>query len=116
MSINTIIMVILVVVAIIGLGICTYIYIRNKSLEDIRADVYQQFLKAEHMYKESGSGKQKMKYVISQARMLLPNWLQIFITEELLEMVIEEWFQAVKDLLDDGKLNRSAESEEEDNE
>lgn len=116
MSINTIIITVLVVAAFIGLGVCTYICIRDKSLEDIRKDVYDLFLKAEHMYTESGTGKQKMKYVISQARMLLPNWLQIFITEELLEMVIEEWFQAVKDLLDDGKLNRSAESEEEDNE
>ena len=112
MSINTIIIAVLVVAAIIGLGVCAYIYIRDKTLEDIREDVYDLFLKAEHKYTESGTGKQKMKYVISQARMLLPNWLQIFITEELLEMVIEEWFQAVKDLLDDGKLNRSAEEEE----
>lgn len=113
MSINTIIMIILAVAAAIGVGVCIYIYLRDRSLEDIRKDVYQLFLKAEHKYTESGTGKQKMKYVISQARMLLPNWLQFFITEELLEIVIEGWFQAVKDLLDDGKMNRSAEGEDE---
>ena len=109
---TNILLIVIIVAAVIGFAVCTYIYLRDKSLEDIRKDVYQLFLKAEHKYTESGTGKQKMKYVISQARMLLPNWLQFFITEELLEIVIEGWFQAVKDLLDDGKLNRSAESEE----
>ena len=104
---TNIILAIIVVIGIIGLAVCTYIYLRDKSLEDIREEVYRLFLKAEHKYTESGTGKQKMKYVISQARMLLPNWLQFFITEELLETVIEGWFQAVKDLLDDGKLNQS---------
>ena len=47
-----------------------------------------------------------MKWVLSQARMLLPKWAQVLITEEFLEKVIEGWFQAVKDLLDDGKYNK----------
>ena len=70
------------------------------------------YCEAEHAFKESGSGKQKMKYVVSQARKLLPSWLQYFVTDEFLESVIEKWFQAVKDLLDDGKLNGSEEEEE----
>ena len=48
-----------------------------------------------------------MKWVVSQARKLLPNWLQFIVTEEALENVIEIWFRGVKDLLDDGKINES---------
>jgi len=53
-----------------------YTYLRDKTLEEMRADVYQLFLVAEHKYKESAQGQQKMKWVIQQARGLLPEWLR----------------------------------------
>lgn len=111
MSINTIIIIVLAIMAVIGACVCTYVYLRDRSLDDIRADVYKLFLKAEHTYLETGAGKQKMEYVVSQARRLLPSWVQMFITDEMLEIVIQKWFDAVKDLLDDGKLNGSAEED-----
>lgn len=89
-------------------------YLRLKALDGIREDVYQLILKAEHTYNESEQGKQKFKYVVQQARGLLPGWLQIFVTQEFLEKLIEKWFRGVKDLLDDGKINgtqRMAEGE-----
>lgn len=108
MTTNVIIIALIVIgVLIVGMGI--YIYLRDKSLEEIRAEVYQLFLAAEHTYTESGSGKQKMKWVISKARGLLPGWLQVFVTEELLYKVVQGWFSAIKDLLDDGKCNKSTE-------
>ena len=36
-------------------------YAKHKGLEGIREQVYQLILKAEHMYKESGTGQQKLK-------------------------------------------------------
>jgi hypothetical protein len=113
MSINTIVIFVLSVIAIIGITLCTYLYLKEKTLEDIRADVYQLFLKAEHTYLETGSGQQKMKYVIQQARGLLPEWTKIFITDEMLERVVEIWFHSIKDLLDDGKLNGSGKEQHE---
>ena len=83
-------------------------YFKNRTLEDIRADVYQLILKAEHIYEESGSGKQKMKWVVSQARKLLPQWAQTLIAEDTLMDIIQIWFDGVKDLLDDGKMNNSS--------
>lgn len=74
--------------------------------------VYQLILKVEHIYNESGQGKQKLKYVVSQARGLLPQWLRIFVTEDAMMKVIDEWYKGVKDLLDDGKVNGSQEKEE----
>lgn len=102
--------VVLIAVIVIGvaiLGAAIYAYVRDKSLDEIRADVYQLFLEAEHRYTESGEGKQKMKWVVSKARMLLPGWAQTLITEDFLCKVLESWFRAVKDLLDDGKYNGS---------
>ena len=96
--------------AIIGAGI--YFYLRDKTLSDIRAEVYQLFLKAEHNPRFSEKPKQKMKWVLMQARMLLPTWLQFFITDAFLEKVVQGWFDAIKDLLDDGKLNKSIKPEE----
>ena len=106
MSTSTIMVIILAVLTALVVGTFLWVYIRDKTIDEIRVDVYHLFLKAEH---EFGSGKQKMKYVVSQARKLLPSWLQYFLTDDFLESVIEQWFRAVKDLLDDGKLNGSEE-------
>lgn len=111
MTINTIVTIVLIVIAVAIIGAGIYFYVRDRSLDDIRDDVYQKFLEAEHDEKLT-TGKQKMKWVLQQARMLLPSWAQLFITDAFLEMVVEGWFQAVKDLLDDGKLNNSNAEEE----
>lgn len=87
-------------------------YLKQKGLDGIRADVYQLILKAEHMYNESGTGKQKFEWVIQQARGLLPKWLQTLLSEDALMITIDWWFKEVKDLLDDGKVNGSQEKEE----
>lgn len=107
MTFNTIIIIALIVflLAVFGTGI--YFYFRDKTLNDIRADVYQLFLKAEHNPNFAKEGKKKMKWVLYRARMLLPSWAQFLITDAFLKKVVEAWFQAVKDLLDDGKYNKS---------
>lgn len=100
---------IIVVLIIVALTIImmAVAYFKGRSLEEIRNDVYQLILKAEHMYEESGAGKQKMKWVVSQARKLLPNWAQALISEDALMNIIQAWFDGIKDLLDDGKMNYS---------
>lgn len=103
---------VLVVVAV-TLVAMTVVYLKNRTLDDIRNDVYQLILRAEHMYEESGMGKQKMKWVVSQARKLLPEWMQMFISTETLEKIIQAWFDGIKDLLDDGKMNGSETDEDE---
>lgn len=106
-------MVPLAVLVIIGLLIVfsviimAFSYLKSRSLEQIRENVYQLFLKAEHVFTESSAGKQKMKWVIQEARKLLPGWLQLILTDAALEKVIQVWFNGIKDLLDDGKVNGS---------
>lgn len=107
MTFNTIMTILVIVFLLLILGGGIYFYFRDKTLNEIRADVYQKFLEAEHNPEFTKKGKQKMKWVLSQARMLLPKWAQMLISDEFLEKVIEGWFRAVKDLLDDGKYNKS---------
>ena len=113
MNITTIMAILVILALIVGIVVGVYLYLRNRSMDEIRKNVYKLFLYAEHTYIDTSSGKKKMKYVISRARLLLPRWIQLFITDEFLEKIIQSWFDAVKDLLDDGKYNGSAiESEE----
>lgn len=101
--------VVLIVLAVLFV-VTVYIavqYLKSNGLDGIRSDVYQLILKAEHMYNESGQGKQKFEWVIQQARGLLPGWLKVFISDDTLKKAVQYWFVGVKDLLDDGKINNS---------
>ena len=102
-----VILVLLVVTIVIAVQ-----YAKQKGLDGIRNDVYELILRAEHLYNESGSGKQKFLWVIQQARGLLPKWMQVFISESALKQLVQSWFIGIKDLLDDGKINGSQEQQD----
>lgn len=101
-----ILIIVLAILAIVTIVVVVQ-YIKQKGLDGIREDVYQLILKAEHMYNESGTGKQKFEWVIQQARGLLPKWLQVLVPESALRNLVQKWFDGIKDLLDDGKVNNS---------
>lgn len=107
-SIPVAVLVLVFILLLVITVVIAFQYMKTKKLDGIRADVYKLILKAEHKYNESGAGKQKMKWVVQQAREILPEWLQFFLTESALEAIIEKWFKGVKDLLDDGKVNGSS--------
>lgn len=87
--------------------VIVYQYAKMKGLEGIRKKVYDLFLRAEKRFTESKQGEQKLKWVVQQARGLLPRWLQVVISEEALTTIIDWWFREIKDLLDDGAINGS---------
>lgn len=105
------VLILVIAVLVVVTAVVTYQYAKAKGLQGIRKEVYELFLHAEHIYKESGQGEQKLKWVVNQARGLLPQWLRIFVTEDAMMKVIDGWFKGVKDLLDDGKVNGSQEKE-----
>ena len=107
---NTIVTIVLIVIALVIICAGIYFYVRDKTLDEIRADVYQKFLEAEHDERLT-TGKKRMAWVLIQARGFLPNWAQVFITDAFLNKVVQKWFDAVKDLLDDGKINHSGKKE-----
>lgn len=105
------VLILAIAVLVVVTAVVVYQYAKAKGLEGIRKEVHELFLHAEHIYKESGQGEQKLKWVVQQARGLLPQWLRIFVTEDAMMKVIDEWFKGVKDLLDDGKVNGSQKGE-----
>ena len=105
------VLILVIAVLVVVTAVVAYQYAKAKGLEGIRKEVYELFLHAEHIYKESGQGEQKLKWVVQEASGVLPEGLRIFITEDMLVKVINEWFKGVKDLLDDGKVNGSQKGE-----
>ncbi|MDD3137530.1 MAG: hypothetical protein PHX08_00975 [Lachnospiraceae bacterium] len=93
-----------IVVALIILALIKYV--KMNTMEKIRADVYQLFLDVEHEYKQEENQK-KFNEVIRLARSMLPAWAGMFLTDKFIRITIQFWFDNVKDLLDDGKLNSS---------
>ena len=65
------------------------------------------FVEAEKTFRASKQGQQKFDYVIHMARGLLPKPIQLFVSESMLKEAVQLWFDGIKDLLDDGKLNAS---------
>lgn len=87
------------------------LYAKNKTLDDIRKDAYQAFLKAEKLFTESGAGVEKMTWVVEKVYALLPTWLRLIVTQSMIELLLQKWFEEIKDLLDDGKNNNSTSSD-----
>lgn len=107
MSKEMLVAVVCVIVAMVFIGVTVYLYIRDNTLDGIRNDVYQLFLRAEHKFRASKSGKEKMEWVLSQIQYILPTWARFFVNETTLEYIVQLWFDSIKDLLDDGKYNQS---------
>lgn len=101
---NPVIAIIFIVLICIGLVFLAIKKLQSVGLEKIRATVYDGFVKAEHTFNH-GDNTQKFEYVVNLARSHLPAPFNLFITESLLRKVIQMWFDLVKDLLDDGKIN-----------
>ena len=98
---------IIFIILIIALAIYLIVKLMQKiGLEKVREIVYEGFVTAEHKYLH-GENAQKFEYVVHLARSSIPAPFNLFITDTLLRDVIQIWFDLVKDLLDDGKLNKS---------
>lgn len=87
--------------------VVVYLFVRKMQelgLERIRSIVYKGFVYAENNFLH-GANKQKFQYVVQLARSNLPDAFKIFITDKLLEDVVQMWFDLIKDILDDGRIN-----------
>lgn len=99
-----------IISALIIILIIVLIYILIKINKNIRLKAYEYFLKAEHEF-ISGHGEDKMNYVIENVYSYLPTIITIFISQKTLKMIIQNMFYEIKDLLDDGKINKSTKGE-----
>jgi len=90
-----------------------YLFVKEMQrlgLERIRKIVYQGFVAAENRFKH-GDNERKFEYVVALARENIPAPFNVFISVKLLKAVVQAWFDLVKDLLDDGRINQSSKKE-----
>ena len=96
----------IVMILIIGNFILT---LRSKSLEDIRSDVYEAFLRFEKEITGTKVGQQRLEKAVEYAYGLIPVCMRFFITKAFLRKTIDKWFKQIKKLLDDGKPEKEKE-------
>ncbi len=99
-------------VIIIGLGLAAYIVylIINRRWEKLRELAYKMIRQAESVIVGTKKGQERFNLVLNQLYNMIPAWLRFFIPRSLLEQKLQEWFNLIKDSLDDGKINKSIES------
>lgn len=83
-------------------------FIKKFGMERVRGVAYKAFLIAEHHFNK-GENSKKFEYVIAIVYAALPEFFRFFISEQFLRETVQEWFILIKDLLDDGKINKEGE-------
>lgn len=79
----------------------------NKKWEQLRAMGYRLILQAEKAITGTKKGRERFEYVLKQLYTLIPGWLQFFISEESLREKLQEWYESIKDYMEDGKMNKT---------
>ncbi len=99
----------------VGIGVVVvlvFVYLRNKSISDIRKDLYEVFLKLEHSITGTKVGQERLNEAVTAAYEMLPKWVRFFVSKERLRKTVDKWFNEIKDLLDDGKIGNNVEEDE----
>lgn len=97
---------ILLIALIIGaLAVITYLVV-TKQWTQIRQLAYQLMLRAEKVF-TGINGPEKFAVVLTELYDRIPPWLKLFITRRDLEVMMQRWYDAAKDWLDDGTINGS---------
>lgn len=96
-------------VILIGIGFVGYILylIINRRWEKLRELAYKMIGQAESVIVGTKKGQERFNLVLEQLYSIIPAWLRFFIPRRLLEQKLQEWFDLIKDSLDDGKINDS---------
>lgn len=96
-------------VILMGLVVLVYIVylVVNKKWTRLREDAYKFIRLAEKTVRGTKKGQERFSLVLNQLYNMIPPWLRFFITRTFMEEKLQEWFDMIKDSLDDGKINNS---------
>ena len=94
-------------IIVAGIGLIGYIvYLAAKRRwTKLRELAYNLILHAEKAITGTKMGQERFRFVLSELYNMIPTWLRFFISRSLLEQKLQEWFDLIKDSLDDGKIN-----------
>ncbi len=100
-----------IVVAVLVLGYIFYLAI-NKRWNKLRMIANRLMLQAEETIIGTKMGQERFEQVLTQVYLLIPVWIRIFVSRSQFEKILQQWFELIKDSLDDGKINNSVEKED----
>lgn len=75
-------------------------------INSIQADAYAAMLWAERNFSDDEGGT-KFLVVLEETYYLLPEEVRKYISKEAYAVILQDWYDNAKDILDDGALNRS---------
>lgn len=95
------------IIALIGVAI--YAVAEWNNLKGI---IYNTMLRAKDLAKDKilNGGKEQEDWVVEKLMYVLPARIKLFISEDLVRLLVKNLYNTGLDLLDDGKLNSSIES------
>ncbi|WP_024831925.1 hypothetical protein [Ruminiclostridium josui] len=104
-------------VILIAIGFAGYvIYLITKHRwTKLREMAYKMIIQAEQVITGSKKGQERFNAVLNQLYNAMPLWIRLFISKNLLEKKLQEWYELIKDSLDDGKINHSTVHEKNNN-
>ncbi|ACL77560.1 hypothetical protein [Ruminiclostridium cellulolyticum] len=100
---NNLVTIIILIACIIYIA---YLIVKQRWRK-LREIAYKLIRQAETTITGTKKGRERFEQVMTQLYMIIPPWLRLFITQSLLEKKLQEWFDKIKDSLDDGIVNNS---------
>jgi hypothetical protein len=83
----------------------------NKRWNKLRMIANRLMLQAEQTIIGTKKGQERFEQVLTQVYLLIPVWIRIFVSRSQFEKKLQQWFELIKDSLDDGKINNSVEED-----
>ena len=83
-----------------------YLIVKHRWTK-LRELSYKLVRQAEQSIVGTKRGKERFTIVLDQLYNMIPVWMRFFIPQSLLKKKLQEWFDLVKDSLDDGEINNS---------
>jgi hypothetical protein len=96
-----------ILLIVIIIGVALYLVI-TKQWDKLRQYAWRLILEAERTIKGNKKGAERFEQVLLRLyNLFIPAWMQVFVTEDILREKLQQWFDDVKDFLDNGKIDNS---------
>jgi hypothetical protein len=79
----------------------------NRKWDQLRSMAYRMILQAEKVITGTKRGQERFELVFERVYSLIPPWLRFFILKSDLREQLQEWYNDIKDYLDNGKMDGS---------
>lgn len=99
-----------IIVVVFGIIIPLF-FVATKKWNKLRTYTYTVIRTAEHTIVGTKLGQERFDFVLDKIyNYLIPSYLQWAVPKSLFNKKLQDWFNDVKDYLDDGKRNKSQEA------